>query len=887
MARLNKKQAKQQQQQQKTSFAPRKAESKPILAVFIFSLGLLYTVALFDFDPLQSELKIAGGPKSENIAGALGAMAADYSIFCFGIATWIIPAFLLWLSLLLASKKARRFRPRLFLAFITCLGAATGIAQLVENHFLLTPSTEAPTGQIEITEIAPDTPLQAFVDNSVYYNGISGELGELVLHPYLVDLIGIGAALLVIVLFLTSLVFLLTDNPAKSIEEFKEGLAESKARRAEKRKQAVQSSSSKHPKGSELDDLEPFIPRAPGATDAAAVDDPNQPPPPPLRSKKSTHPSIGPPASAAKSQPRSGVTKRPAKSDAESKKGSLFSLSKRKQKEDTLPPPPDPAAPQPAAAKSKTPSNLTIFASEKTEKVVFDIPKRKGDYEFPPLELLAQPDEDTGDTEPEDHQETADTLIQTLDEFGVKVSPSEVHTGPVITRYEIVPAAGVRVEKILNLDKNIALGLKAAAVRILAPVPGKGTVGIEVPNRNPVPVCMREIIESKAWAKSKAEIPVVLGKDVTGKPIVEDLTKMPHMLIAGSTGSGKTVCINSIIASLLYHSSPDDLRFIMVDPKVVEMQVYNALPHMLIPVVTDPKKVPGALKYLINEMERRYQIFAKVGVRNIAGFNAKIVKDKIERAKAAEQELELDAEMSAEERVAAAGLEVPRDEELEIPDKKMHYIVCIIDELADLMMVAPQDIETGVARIAQLARAAGIHLILATQRPSVNVITGVIKANLPTRISFKVASKIDSRTILDGGGAEALIGKGDMLFIPPGTSNMVRAQGAFVSDDEINSIVDFLEKNGPPEFVEDIQKQIDGEGEGGGFANNTYEDELVPDAIGVLKASKRASTSMLQRRLKIGYNRAARIMEILEDEGIVGPENGSSPREILKDLDLL
>ena len=534
---------------------------------------------------------------------------------------------------------------------------------------------------------------------------------------------------------------------------------------------------------------------------------------------------------------------------------------------------------------SLDPSAFKIIKGETTEKALASIPERRGDYVFPSIDLLKNaPAADGGQTE--DHAATMEALVDTLEQFGVKVIPGEIFTGPVITRYEVTPAAGVRVEKIVSLDKNIALGLKALSVRILAPVPGKGTVGIEVPNRISQAVCMRDIIESKSWAEAKAEIPIVLGKDVTGKPMVTDLTKMPHVLIAGSTGSGKTVCINAIIASLLYHSGPEDLRFIMVDPKVVEMQLYNALPHMLIPVVTEPKKVPGALKWLIAEMDRRYQIFAQTKVRNIAGFNAKISKDKEEqeRAKA------LEAEMTPEERAASSQIEVTRDDDaFEVPKKKLPYIVCIIDELADLMMVAPADIETGIARIAQLARAAGIHLILATQRPSVNVITGVIKANLPSRISFKVASKVDSRTILDGGGAESLIGKGDMLFIPPGTSNLVRAQGAFVSDDEINGIVDFLKrKNDPPVFAEAVQKQIDSsDEEGGGMLEGGGDDEMLNQALEVLKASKRASTSMLQRRLRIGYNRAARLMEELEDRGVVGPENGSSPREILVDLDLI
>jgi S-DNA-T family DNA segregation ATPase FtsK/SpoIIIE len=544
---------------------------------------------------------------------------------------------------------------------------------------------------------------------------------------------------------------------------------------------------------------------------------------------------------------------------------------------------PSSESPEPEPKKpALDPATIKIISGEKTEKAAARIPERRGDYVFPPLNLLSEAP-DIGNQSPEDHAGTMQALVRTLEEFGVKVIPGEIHTGPVITRYEVTPAPGVRVEKIVNLDKNIALGLKAMSVRILAPVPGKGTVGIEVPNKIAQAVCMRDIVESKAWAEANAEIPIVLGKDVTGKPMVTDLTKMPHVLIAGSTGSGKTVCINAIIASLLYHSGPEDLRFIMVDPKVVEMQMYNSLPHMLIPVVTEPKKVPGALKWLIAEMDHRYQIFAKSNVRNIAGFNAKIAKDKEEQAKA------MDAEMSPEERAALQQMEVPRDDDaFEVPKKKLPYIVCVIDELADLMMVAPADIETCIARIAQLARAAGIHLILATQRPSVNVITGVIKANLPSRISFKVASKIDSRTILDGGGAEALIGKGDMLFIPPGTSNLVRAQGAFVADEEINAIVEFLkEKNEPPQFAEEVQKQIDAGGEDpqGDDGGPTDGDEMLPQAIDVLRSTKRASTSMLQRRLRIGYNRAARLMEELEDRGIVGPENGSSPREIMVDLD--
>jgi S-DNA-T family DNA segregation ATPase FtsK/SpoIIIE len=493
-----------------------------------------------------------------------------------------------------------------------------------------------------------------------------------------------------------------------------------------------------------------------------------------------------------------------------------------------------------------TKNSKSVHIFEETNIVKTDIPLKKRDsgYTFPSVNLL-KPSKNSGNST-DNCEHVAQRLIEVLAQFGVTVSPGEIHKGPVITRYEVTPDAGVRVEKIVNLDKNIALGLAAKSVRIIAPVPGKGCVGIELPNKDPASVHLREILESKAWVETEAAIPIVLGRGVTGEPMIYDLAKMPHLLIAGATGSGKTVCINAIIASLLYHASPEDLRFIMVDPKIVEMQNYNQLPHMLVPVVTDPKKVPGALKWLIAEMEFRYQIFAKAGVRNIANYNEKL------------KELQ---KLSEED-----GTEY----------KKFPYVVCIIDELADLMMVAPGDIETYIARLAQLARAAGIHLILATQRPSVNVITGIIKANLPCRIAFKVSSKVDSRTILDVGGAEALLGQGDMLFSPPGTSGLLRAQGAFVSDDEINGIVDYLyQKNGGPKFEESVQEQIENDTTANGDSNENWEDELIPRALEIIRANDHASTSFLQRKLKIGYNRAARIMDTLREQGLVSfdPEN--------------
>ena len=825
----------------------------PLWALVLFTLAVLALAAIVDFDTSQSTYKTTNADPRDNLVGVFGANFSFVSFLYIGVATWLLPLYLMWFGVRLLLQQAPKKRTATVLMSALSIVCASGLLAMIE--LLGFASAES-----------------SIFKDQLYDRGFGGLIGYVLTEPFLQSYIGnFGAVMVLFMGLIIGSLITFTDNVGHFVEylystnrvlllkirEFFESfkhvcVEKAKSRRETKLeryrlREEAKAALAVEKKEAEEARLKPtFVNENTSLLDAPLSG--NLEPgagriqPPLVKPKK---PAVEPEHIVSQSEP------------AEVKKPKF------------------------------DPSMIKVVSEEKTEKAVATIPERRGDYTFPPINLLAEAP-NTDDRSPQDHAGTMEALVRTLEEFGVKVNPGEIHTGPVITRYEVTPAAGVRVEKIVNLDKNIALGLKAESVRILAPVPGKGTVGIEVPNRISQAVCMRDIVESKSWAEAKAEIPIVLGKDVTGKPMVTDLTKMPHVLIAGSTGSGKTVCINAIIASLLYHSGPEDLRFIMVDPKVVEMQMYNALPHMLIPVVTEPKKVPGALKWLLAEMERRYQIFAAENVRNVAGFNAKIAKTKEEKEKAAA----MDAEMTAEERAAVTQVEVPRDDDaFEIPRKKLPYIVCVIDELADLMMVAPADIETGIARLAQLARAAGIHLILATQRPSVNVITGVIKANLPSRISFKVASKVDSRTILDGGGAEALIGKGDMLFIPPGTSTLVRAQGAFVSDDEINGIVEYLkEHNEPPVFAESVQQQIDAGGDDNAPTAGTGEsdgDELLPQAIDVLRATKRASTSMLQRRLRIGYNRAARLMEELEDRGIVGPENGSSPREILVDLDTM
>ncbi|MFO7869883.1 MAG: DNA translocase FtsK [Kiritimatiellia bacterium] len=459
---------------------------------------------------------------------------------------------------------------------------------------------------------------------------------------------------------------------------------------------------------------------------------------------------------------------------------------------------------------------------------------------------------------------TSRVLGETLAEFGIDAEVTNVERGPVVTRYEVLPAAGVRVERISALSNNLALSLKATSVRVQAPIPGKGVVGIEVPNSTANLVCLREILEGDVWMSHEAKLPLVLGKDVGGTDIVADLTEMPHMLIAGATGAGKTVCMNSILAGLLMSRTPEELRLLLVDPKIVEFSIFNDLPHLVVPVVTDPKKVALGLRWAINEMERRYKLFAKAGVRNIEGYN--------NRPTATQEEL---FEMEGG----------PGKTADEMPEK-IPYIAIIIDELADLMLAAQAEIENSVARLAQLSRAVGIHMILSTQRPSVNVITGTIKANFPARLAFQVAQKVDSRTILDTVGAEKLLGRGDMLFQPPGTSKIIRAQGAFSTDREIKNIVEFIKAQGRPEYEMEIHQKMEKASQQPHAVDDEGEDEdLLGKAVEIIRETHRASTSSLQRRLRIGYTRAARIVDILEERGILGPPRGSEPREILIDLD--
>jgi S-DNA-T family DNA segregation ATPase FtsK/SpoIIIE len=464
-------------------------------------------------------------------------------------------------------------------------------------------------------------------------------------------------------------------------------------------------------------------------------------------------------------------------------------------------------------------------------------------YEYPTIELLNE--NTTSKMNKNDKKEllnNANKLQETLSSFGVEAKVIQVTKGPSVTRFELQPNAGVKVSKIVNLADDIALNLASSGVRIEAPIPGKAAVGIEVPNKDLSAVYLREVIESNEFLATNKNLSFSLGKDIGGNCVVSDLTKMPHLLVAGATGSGKSVCINSLIISLLYKYSPEDVKLLLIDPKVVELNIYNGIPHLLIPVVTDPKKSAGALNWAVNEMTRRYKLFADNNVRSIEGYNELVNKG--------------------------------------IAENKLPWIVIIIDELADLMMVCANDVEDYIGRLAQMARAAGMHLVIATQRPSVDVITGVIKANIPSRISFAVSSQIDSRTILDSAGAEKLLGKGDMLFYPVGESKPLRIQGAFVSEEEVERVVDFI-KNQKTEL--NYEKEIIDEIEGSSNDKNGEDaiDELLNEAIKIVVENGQASTSLLQRKLKIGYNRAARIIEQMEERRIISCRNGSKPREIL------
>jgi len=495
---------------------------------------------------------------------------------------------------------------------------------------------------------------------------------------------------------------------------------------------------------------------------------------------------------------------------------------------------PDPPA-RTVQAASSSPQEIT-FTLEGEEEIFGTLERADTQpavpYVIPDLQMLARP-KPYAPGKDVDHTSNAAKLVQTLKSFGVSAIVSEVHRGPAVTRYEVQPATGVKVSRIVSLTDDLALALAAKDIRIEAPIPGKSAIGIEVPNSEVAVVSLREVLESPHYQDAPGKLTVALGRDISGEPIVADLTKMPHLLVAGATGSGKSVCINGLIMSILFKAKPDEVKLMMVDPKMVELNVYNGIPHLLAPVVTDPRRASVALKKVVVEMERRYTLFAKTGSRNIEMYN------------------------------------------MQAADSPLPYIVVIVDELADLMMVAPGEVEDAICRLAQMARAAGIHLIIATQRPSVDVITGVIKANIPSRIAFGVSSMADSRTILDMGGAEKLLGRGDMLYLPMGASKPIRVQGAFVSDKEVEEVVRFVKEQQEVRYQEEmIPEEVSEE------TQPAVDDELYEQAVQIVAEAQTASASLLQRRLRVGYTRAARLIDMMEAQGVVGPYEGSKPREV-------
>src|SRR6266436_3225177 len=549
------------------------------------------------------------------------------------------------------------------------------------------------------------------------------------------------------------------------------------------------------------------------------------------------------------------------------------------------------SAPPPQIVEPRPPSRPRAAAEQKPAEPSGGFTMAPGHSAFvtPPITILTGEASPAAPLDREGLTATADKLRQKLASFGIQGQVTQIRPGPVVTMFEFLPAAGIKVSRIAGLADDLAMAMEALRVRIVAPIPGKGVVGIEVPNKQRETVVLRELIEQDAFQKSHSKLAMCLGKDIEGMPYVADLAKMPHLLIAGTTGSGKSVAVNSMIVSMLLRASPEEVRFLMVDPKMLELSVYEGIPHLLLPVVTDAKKAAMALRWGVEEMERRYQLLAECGVRNIASYNKKVEKEgdgarRQHRPPREKRVVDLTpappAEMVQSDPAPPAGPQIVEQSAAREPLKKLPYLVIIIDELADLMMVASREVETYIARLAQMARAAGIHLMVATQRPSTDVVTGVIKANFPARISFQVASRHDSATIINSPGAEYLLGMGDMLILPPGTSTLTRVHGPYVDEKEIHAVVEHWKAQGAPVYDPSILRPRVEDGDGVPL-DDEGPDELYDQAVAALADMRFISISLLQRKLRVGYNRAARMIERMEREGIVGPADGAKPREVL------
>jgi len=836
-----------------------------VIGILMLGVAVLYFLALFSYDPRDlpswCHLSPSDHPNAvtQNFVGRMGALAAGYSFFLLGTTAYLVPFSLTWFGVCKVVSKLH-ISGRSWLGLVLVILSAAALLDV--------------QGWLNLREDV--TPL-----------GGGGGVGYLLGGVIFDNLLGkIGSTFVLGLAYSIGLVFVAGVHPlevlATAKSEFGRLMDTWRMRRAYAGVPASMTSS------------------------------------------------IAEPTPAARKKRGNSAAKMMTEISADGVSSGLLTSPELALQFDPPPAPKiiDASAPKIPVAGEKPPLS-EVWEKKRAQKLeqsatapFGSLTERYKEYKLPSLEILQWPKGEAH--KPADTHillETQSTIVRTLASFGIAVTPGDITRGPAITRFEVRPSDGLRVSRIAGLDADLARATKAERINILAPIPGKDTVGIELANSEKVIVPVRELLEDEAFQNGKAKLPLALGKDVYGKTIIGDLAAMPHLLVAGSTGSGKSVCINSIITSLLCRFAPDELRFILIDPKVVEMQTYAKLPHLALPVVTDPKKALLALRWVVREMETRYQVFAQEGCRNFEVFNnrnrkkgpnGEIIPTVLKQAPSGETPpweeppprkkapKEITPDMIADmddnelfgvdmttmggEWASDAAPPPPPPQQIVIPDT-MPYIVVIIDELADLMQTAPADIEVAIARITQMARAAGIHLIVATQTPRADVITGVIKANVPSRIAFQVASALDSRVILDRKGAENLVGKGDMLYVPPGGSQPIRSQGALVTDDEIHDLVAHCEGQGQPVFETGPAANdgsMGGEDEEGGVSSE--EEEVLEKCLEVVRQEKKASTSLFQRRLRLGYGRAARMMDILEDRGIIGPGEGAKPREILVEL---
>lgn len=842
-----------------------------ILGIALLAVSVLSLLSLFSYEAGDlAYLQVPPNDPPHNFIGPVGAWFSFLSFMGWGVSGYILPAIFSYLGLICLFKREGRLWPKFAWSGVLMVAAAA----LMELN--------AATWE--------------GVRERLNAGGAGGAVGEVMAGRFLIPLLGrVGAGVLMTATLLIGLVMLIDIHPGMLMRhawaylqaawgrlqaarqarmdrlQQMEAEQEQLAKRRRRLEDAVRESEAA-PKvrvRSRAAAEEPRDEVAPKVR--ARLPEPEDAEPAPVPRNRARMPD---PEPVAAPEPVAEPEEAMAAEENEGGLSRLFTRKGRDKAEEPGPAVPAPVSPEPepepepAVAASETAPAPRVRARvpdiEKPAESLSVLPSSGSNWTLPEVALLDPIPGQRESTSGTDFAIGAQVLKETLAEFGVDVEVTNVERGPVITRYELLPAPGVRVETIAKLNNNIALAMKAETVRVQAPIPGKGVVGIEVPNPKTTTVYLREVIESEEWRRGKAALPLCLGQDVGGRVQIADLADMPHLLVAGATGSGKTVCMNSMLAGLLLARSPEQMRLMLIDPKIVEFASYNGLPHLVVPVITDPKKVALGLRWAINEMEKRYKLFAKVGVRNIKSFNSRPIV----------QQEELFPDQAAADEA--------EDEAEKIPDR-VPYIVIVVDELADLMLVAQADIENQIARLAQLSRAVGIHMILATQRPSVNVITGTIKANFPARISFQVAQKVDSRTILDAAGADKLLGKGDMLFLPPGSPKLIRAQGTLTTDAELHRVVDHWKKQGVPQYENSIKDKI--EGKQVDLPDMEEDDELLQQAMEIIRQTRRASTSALQRRLSIGYTRAARIMDLLEQKGVVGPTQGANPREILIDLD--